>query len=276
MNPSAHKDAASRAEQAAELLRECTLCHRKCRVNRLDGQKGYCRLEATSRCFREMIHNGEESELIPSHQVYFAGCNLRCEFCSVAEWNEQPEAAEPVKYEQLQRTIKLRRKRGAKTLNLLGGEPTVSLPGVLRLLSRLDADTRVVLNSNMFYSDQTDDLLTGLVDVYLADFKCGNSDCAADLLDAGEYVPVVKNNILRAAAKADLIVRHTILPGHGKCCVEPLLRWLADKLPQAKVSLRTDYIPPAEAQFAPAGYPQPGDMTEAEELARRFNLNLIK
>jgi len=47
-------------------------------------------LDDKARCFREMLHPAEEAELSPSHQVYFSGCNLRCGYCTVPEWNAQP------------------------------------------------------------------------------------------------------------------------------------------------------------------------------------------
>jgi uncharacterized Fe-S radical SAM superfamily protein PflX len=44
--------------------------------------------------------------------------------------------------------IEHRRGQGARNVNLLGGEPTVSLPGILSLLPRVPLSTPVVLNSN--------------------------------------------------------------------------------------------------------------------------------
>jgi putative pyruvate formate lyase activating enzyme len=81
--------------------------------------------------------------------------------------------------EELVRAVERRRQQGARNVNLLGGEPTASLPGVLALLARVRSTTQVVLNSNMYYNDCVDDLLRGLIDVCLADLKCGNPRCAA-------------------------------------------------------------------------------------------------
>jgi putative pyruvate formate lyase activating enzyme len=223
-----------------------------------------------------MLHRAEETELSPSHQVYFAGCNLRCGFCTVPEWNEQPLAVAELDADWLIGRIEHRRSQGARNLNLLGGEPTVSLPGILSLLARAQPATPIVLNSNMYYNEDLDGLLDAFVGVYLADLKCGNSRCAEALLDARDYVDVARRNILTASGRSNLIVRHLILPGHTDCCLRPTLRWLAKEIPQVKLSLRTNYVPPAEAVSAPGDYLAPQDRITATNEARDLGLRLIE
>ena len=276
MNNKAHKQAFIRAELAKKSLANCKLCPRQCGVDRTAGQKGYCGLDDTVRCFREVMHYGEESELVPSHQVYFTGCNLRCEYCAVAEWNQQPLAAKEMDFNEMVKTIALRQRQGAKTLNLLGGEPAVNLAGILELLGRLKPEIKVVWNSNMFYNDIVDELITGLIDVYLADIKCGNNSCAEKLLGVSGYLEVVRKNILKAAGKADIIVRYLILPGHSQCCLKPILKWLTAEIPDVKLSLRDYYVPPIPAGSAPAEYLKQEDMQAAVNLAESMGLKLIK
>lgn len=276
MDACAHKEAGERAEKARESLRCCKLCPRLCGVDRTGGEKGYCGLDDSVRCFREMLYWGEEEELRPSHQVYFAGCSLRCGFCTVGEWNKQPEAAEELDGAEMSKKIAERRKEGARTLNLLGGEPTVSLHGVLELLGRVEPTIRVVLNSNMYYNDIVERLLRGFADVYLADLKCGNAECAGRLLGAADYTEVAKRNILESRRDGELIVRHLVLPGHGECCLRPILSWVADELPEVKLSLRGDYVPPAESDSAPAEYLRRQELDSAMDLAKEMGLNLIE
>jgi len=276
MDPAIHNRAGSRAEIAERSLRCCRLCPRNCGVDRTAGVKGYCQLDASVRCFREVLHWGEEKALNPSHQIYFAGCNLRCEFCTVAEWNEQPEAAKLMDVEQLAAVIARRKKEGARTVNLLGGEPAVSVHGILKLLARLDASTVVVWNSNMYYNTIVDELTAGLIDICLADFKCGNADCASRLLGSADYVEVAKSNILRAVNHSDVIIRHLVMPGHTDCCLEPILNWVAEKLPNVKLSLRGNYVPPVEATMAPSRYLQTDELKRAEHLAAEKGLTLVQ
>ena len=263
-------------EAATRHLRHCRLCPRNCGVDRTAGERGYCGLDDKTRCFREMLHPAEEAELTPSHQVYFTGCNLRCGYCTVAEWNESPEEAKEIDVEKLAAVIAKRKKEGAKTLNLLGGEPAVSVYGILKLLSRLDASTLVVWNSNMYYNSIVDELMAGLIGIYLADLKCGNADCAGRLLGSSDYVEVAKGNILRAVGHSDVIVRHLILPGHTDCCLEPILEWLSAKAPDVKLSLRGNYVPPVEAINAPKGYLRPDELKRAGQMAAKMGVTLVK
>ncbi|MGD0552801.1 MAG: radical SAM protein [Sedimentisphaerales bacterium] len=276
MNPVVHKQACSRAKLAKEAMRNCRLCPRNCGVDRTAGQKGYCKLDDSVRFYREVLYSGEEADLNPSHHIYFAGCNLRCEFCTVAEWNERPDAADVADMDNLKKVINQRARQGARTLNLLGGEPAVNVYGILKLFSCLAAETKVVWNSNMYYNGIVDELMAGLVDVYLADFKVGEKRCAESILGAADYLEVVKKNIIKAGTHGRVIVRHVILPGHTECCLKPILRWLAETLPAVEVSLRGNYFPPANAGASPAGYLSGDEFQKARQFAAQYRLNLVK
>jgi putative pyruvate formate lyase activating enzyme len=223
-----------------------------------------------------MLHPSEEAELSPSHQIYLAGCNLRCEFCTVAEWNEHPLAVAELDLDWIAVRMEYQRQQGARNVNLLGGEPTVSLPGILRLVGRIPRGTKVVLNSNMYYNAFVDTLLRGFVDVFLADLKCGNSRCAEALLEASDYVEVARRNIYMACEHSSLIIRHLLLPGHAECCLKPTLQWVAAEIPDAKVSLRMNYVPPTEVVSAPADYLTRAEMSAAVDYARGLGLKLIR
>jgi putative pyruvate formate lyase activating enzyme len=71
-------------------------------------------------------------------------------------------------------------------------------------------------------------------------------------------------------------VRHLVLPGHNECCLKPILHWLAEKMPQTKLSLRSDYVPPAEAIAAPKKYLQEDELQKVEDLAGKIGLNLVR
>jgi putative pyruvate formate lyase activating enzyme len=276
MERAAHKQVFSRIELARKALRDCRLCPRNCGVDRMASKTGFCGLTDSVRCYREVLYSGEEADLNPSHHIYFAGCNLRCEFCTVAEWNEQPDAADATDIENLKKLINRRIKQGAKTLNLLGGEPAVNIYGILKMLSRLGPETVVVWNSNMYYNDIVDELIAGLADVYLADLKVGNERCAGAILGAADYPDVAKGNIVKASRRSRVIVRHLILPGHRECCLKPVLKWLAEELPAVEVSLRGDYFPSADAAASPAGYLSRDEFQNAIRFAAQLQLNLVK
>ena len=276
MGISAPVEIAERVERARDALRACRLCPRACGIDRTAGETGFCGLTQTARCFREVLHYGEEAMITPTHQIFLAGCNLRCEFCAVGEWNTSPDAAPKLDIAQMRECILQRRRQGARTLNLLGGEPTVSLFGVLQLLDGITEDVTVLWNSNMYFSEIAAQLLEGVVDIYLADLKCGSATCAKRLLGADDYLETVQENLRFARATADLIVRHLVLPGHRECCLMPTLGWIKKNMPEVKLSLRRDYLPPAQADHAPLGLLCEQEYAQALETAEALGLNVIE
>jgi putative pyruvate formate lyase activating enzyme len=275
MNLTAQKDAENRAKRAEKLMEACRLCPRACGVNRLNGERGFCGLTGRVHCYREVLNFREEQELIPSHQIHLAGCNLRCEYCMVMEWNEQPTAAKVLDEDQLTAAIDRRLAQGARTLNILGGEPSVSIHGILRLLARTNPNVRLVWNSNMYFQPIVDEFLDGLVDLYLADFKCGCGECAEKILGSSDYVSVVQASLKRVIDKADVIVRHILLPGHRDCCFKPMLAWIVREIPGVKVSIKGDYIPPPAPCHAPVQYVSEEEYRFALKLAKEMGVNLI-
>ena len=184
--------------------------------------------------------------------------------------------SQKIDYDDIVNRISHHFNQGAKTLNLLGGEPAVNLHGILELLSRIDSGIKIVWNSNMYYNDTVDDLINGIVDIYLADFKCGNKDCAKKLLGTENYIEIIKQNILNAIEHSDVIIRHILIPGHEKCCLEPMLKWIKTEIPDVKISLWDNYLPPIESISAPKEYLKPQEFQNATELAQNMGLKLVK
>ncbi len=276
MDIALNKDISERIKLAKTAITNCNLCPRNCGVNRTTGEKGFCQLDETVRYFREVLYFDEEKELVPSYQIFFSGCNLRCEYCAVSQWNEQPAISQKIDYDEMANRISLNFNQGAKTLNLLGGEPAINLHGILELLSRIDSGIKIVWNSNMYYNYIVDDLINGIVDICLADFKCGSKDCAKKMLGEENYIKIIKQNILRASEHSDVIIRHILIPGHEKCCLEPIMKWIKAEIPDVKLSLWDNYLPPIDSVSAPKEYLKPQEFQNATEMAKNMGLNLIK
>jgi len=160
---------------------------------------------------------------------------------------------------------------------LLGGEPTIHLPVALEIIAALPAEARAVWKTNAHASIESLDLLEGMVDVWLADYKFGNDNCAWMLAKARRYTEIVQHNLRWADHHSDLIVRHLLMPGHVECCWRPGAQWLASELPGVKVSLRSAFWPMA----TPSSHPElRRTVTSAEnrralELATDLRLNLV-
>jgi putative pyruvate formate lyase activating enzyme len=276
-------DIDERIARAREAYRACNLCERLCGADRFAPQSersNYCGLGAGARVFNELLHFGEELELIPSHAVYLTGCNFRCVFCMTGD-HIVPEGLEkgvPLEPASFARLVARRRAEGATNVNFLGGEPSVNLLAVLEALRACPADTRVVWNSNMYFSEAQAALLEGVVDVYLADWKYGNDACALKYSAAPRYLEVVRRNLRFAAATARTIVRYLVMPGHNACCFEPIARAMRDELPGVPLSITDPYVPLFRAPRVP-GMDRPSTREEALEaraIAARHGLALAE
>jgi putative pyruvate formate lyase activating enzyme len=237
-----------RLAEAARHYRHCLLCEHRCRADRMAGEIGPCKAGAVPRLFRHRIEYSEESQLVPSHLFYLSGCDLRCVFC-IAELNAfDPSRGRELTSEYFNEAVTWGIERGARNIQWVGGEPTIHLPAILEVMAHCPNLPPVVWKSDFHFSPEALDLLTGVVDVFVADFKFGNAHCAEQLGGGEDYVPVVQRNLLEAVGRGRLIVRHLLLPGHTECCFEPIARWLKENLPEAEFSLRLGYLPSWRAE----------------------------
>ena len=228
---------------ADRILESCTLCEVKCRVNRREGV-GYCRVRE-SLVASDFLHYGEEPELVPSYTVFFSGCNFRCVFCQNWDISQYRVGVEHVP-EFMALKIEEAFKRGARNVNFVGGEPTPNLPFILETLRHVDVPIPVVWNSNMYMSEEAMRLLDGVVDVYLADFKWGNDECALKYSKIPRYWEVVTRNLLLARKHygAEFLIRHLVVPGHLECCTRPVLEWIAGNLGRdVRINVMFQYRP---------------------------------
>lgn len=232
-----------RAHTARAMLRHCQLCELRCGIDRTAGQKGPCQLDDQTWCFKRHVSFAEELELLPSYMVYLGGCNFRCRFCVQGPTCFAPRVGTRVEADQAARDFERLVGKGAKTINLLGGEPSLHLHTILEIAAHAAEPLPLVLNSNMYMTPEVIDLLDGVVTLYLADFKFGSDACARSIANVDRYVEVVTRNLLHAHAQAPMLVRHLVMPGHVECCLLPVAEWLATHLPEVPFTLSTGYVP---------------------------------
>ena len=259
------------------MLADCRFCAHDCGVNRLAGETGLCHAGAGTRFFCAQTEVSDELELIPTFAVALSGCDLRCDFCitGATSWNARAGAGFDAPTMAARARIALQ--DGARTVMVLGGEPTIHLPAALELVSWLPETAKLVWKTNAHGSDQARKLLDGMFDVWLADFKFGNDACARRLAKTPDYVRVVEDNLRWANEHSELIVRHLLMPGHVDCCWRPVAEWLAANLPGVKVNLRSGFWPAWHAVRHPElrGTVSAPENDRAVALAREFDLNLI-
>jgi putative pyruvate formate lyase activating enzyme len=235
--------ARERARLAHAALADCRLCAHDCGVNRLAGETGLCHAGAEARFFSAQVEVSDELELMPTFSVALSGCDLRCDFCITGKESWNARAGLGFAAVHMAERAKLALQSGARTIMVLGGEPTIHLPSALEFVSLLPASAKLIWKTNAHGTAQARELLDGIFDVWLADFKFGNNACAQRLAKVPDYVRVVQENLFWADAHSELIVRHLLMPGHVECCWRPVAEWLAANLPGGKVNLRAGFWP---------------------------------
>lgn len=268
------------AQAAQGHLADCHLCPHHCGPRRATAQ-GVCRVGERAFIASEMLHMGEEEPLRPAHAIFFSGCTATCSFCTAAKFAFRPTYGITVSPAQLAARMVRRQDEGARSICFIGGDPAPHIPFILESLAALGADKRVpaVLNSNFYLTDEALDLLDGAIDLYLPDFKfgpaAGPESCGERIGGMPDYWAVVTGSIERVhRAKAPLIVRHLLMPGHFECCTVPVLHWLAER-PDIRVSLLTQYLAPAHARGELAHSLGQSEIDQAVTLARHLALDLI-
>ena len=153
-----------------DALSSCTLCPRRCRVDRTRGH-GYCGAGARARIALVSLHPWEEPCLTGGADgkgagtVFFSYCNLRCCYCQNHEISHGGKGEE-VTEERLAEIFLEQQARGAATLDLV--TPTHYVPQILaalRIARARGLTLPVVYNSSAYETEETIAMLAGEVAV---------------------------------------------------------------------------------------------------------------
>lgn len=262
---------------AEEVFKNCYFCEMRCYVNRITN-KGFCGV-INPKIASEFIHTGEEAPLVPSHTIFFTGCNFGCIYCQNFDISQFPEAGIEISEENLAKIIDRRRQEGSRNVNFVGGDPTPNLAYILKTMQLCGENVPVIWNSNFYMSEDTMNLLDGFVDLFLSDFKYGSSQCAKKLSKVPDYWEVVTRNHQMAKNSGDMIIRHLVLPNHVECCSKPILKWISENLgKETIVNIMGQYRPVYRAQECEeiTRYPSRQELEEAVNYAKKLGfINLI-
>lgn len=211
------------------LLTCCTLCPRECKVNRLEGQMGFCKAGCDVRIARAALHHWEEpclSGTRGSGTIFFSNCTLKCVFCQNHEISTIGKG-KTISIERLSKIYLELQAQGAHNINLV--TPThyvVQIIEALDLARKKGLTLPVVYNSSGYEKVETLKMLEGYVDIYLPDFKyfkdrygekyskvTGYSEYAKKAIE--EMVRQVGNSVFdeEGILQKGVIIRHLMLPG---------------------------------------------------------------
>lgn len=231
----------------------CTLCPRKCGVNRTKGELGFCKMPAKPILGKAMLHFGEEPVISGKNgagTVFFSGCTLQCKFCQNFDISSGGFGKSTEKLRSIFETLV---NSGAECLDLV--TPTQFLPDIVQALTP-KLPIPVVYNCGGFERVETIRKLEGLVDVYMPDLKYADDTLAKQFSNASYYFETACNAILEmyrqtgpyvienGRMKRGVLIRHLVLPN----CLENSLRvieWVAETFPKNSVlfSLMSQYVP---------------------------------
>lgn len=229
------KQLATRCRKSWKLLEHCRLCPRKCGINRIEGEVGFCGIRKEALIYSHGPHFGEEFPLVGkkgSGVIFFCGCNLGCVFCqnhgiSRIDIHRETEA-EAVDADGLAGIMLDLQTKECANINLV--TPSHLIPQILAgLLIAFEhgLDIPIVYNSGGYDSVESLSLLDGIVDIYMPDCKFISTDYSRQYLGAVDYPKVMYRAVTEmhrqvgdlvidkknGLAKSGLLVRHLIMPG---------------------------------------------------------------
>nr|MCK4929652.1 radical SAM protein [Nanoarchaeota archaeon] len=251
---------------AHKILENCELCEHKCKVNRSKDKAGVCTVGDKLNVSSYFVHLGEEYFIVPSFTIFFMNCTFKCQFCQNWTISQGFEIGHTFTEEELASIIDTH--SHCRNMNFVGGEPTPYLPFILKTLKFVKSNLPVVWNSNFYMSEKSMELLKGMIDIYLSDFKYGNDKCAKRLSKIDNYMEVVKRNHLLAFKDSELVIRQLVLPNHFECCTEPILEFIAKNFKdKVIVNIMDQYRPEYKAK----DYPEINRGLQKKEIEKAMN-----
>jgi putative pyruvate formate lyase activating enzyme len=243
-----------------DMMKRCALCPRECRIDRVAGNEGFCRASGRLEIASYHPHFGEERPLVGrggSGTVFFTNCGLRCVFC--INWGISQEGrGSPRSIDDLADMMLALQRRGCHNINVV--TPTHYAAHIVRALDTAASGglvLPVVYNTCGWERLDILQMLDGVVDIYLPDFKYWDGAMAVKYSSAAaSYPDITKQALLEmhrqvgvavpdedGIVRRGLMIRHLVMPNNigGSCDV---VRWIAGNLPKdTYVNIMSQYTP---------------------------------
>ncbi len=248
-----------RENALARLMRDCTLCPRQCHIDRLSEERGFCGLGSSVILNQGLPHYGEEPPISGSRgagAIFFSSCNLGCIYCQNYQISHRADGT-VVGSRELSDLMLSLQKRGCHNIDAVTATPHIA--GFTEALA--DACGKglsipIVYNSSGYEHPDVIELLDGMVDLYLPDFKYGNDNDARLFSRVGDYTSfavaalreMVRQvgdslDVVGGIAKRGIIIRHLVLPGGVENSLQ-VLRLIKKNISTAvSLSIMSQYTP---------------------------------
>jgi len=283
-----------RTADAYRMLCVCSVCPRKCSVDRTVGQEGFCRAGGLPEISSYGPHFGEERPLVGTHgsgTIFMTHCNLGCIFCQNYEISRLGQG-QTITFNELSRIMVELQRRGCHNINFVS--PSHFVPQILEALPKaieMGLSVPLLYNTGGYDAVETLKLLDGVFDIYMPDFKYAESDVARQYSQAPDYPEVVRMALKEmhrqvgdlemdedGIALRGLLVRHLVLP-EGLAGTREAMHFLATEISNnTYVNIMDQYFPCGD--IIPAGSPLARRITrkefmEAIQIARNEGLSRI-
>jgi len=284
-------DLKKRVQALEDILKDCRLCPRKCRANRLGGEVGYCKADSALNVSSAFPHFGEESPLVGyygSGTIFLTHCNLRCIFCQNYDISHLGRGERISSSDMAGMMIRLQ-ELGCHNINFV--TPTHYVPQIVASLPEaVEHGLRIplVYNCSGYESLEVIQLLEGLVDIYMPDAKFMDEKYSKEYCNAPDYPGVLKKVLKEmhrqvgnlktdshGIAEKGLLIRHLVMPG-GVASSEAVLRFIAEEISvHTYVNIMDQYRPEYHAcEYVPINRRiTHKEYLEVTQLAKHFQLH---
>jgi len=279
------------AEKEFLSLGSCAICPRKCRLNRLKNEKGFCKTGLLAPVYSFMAHHGEEppiSGTAGSGTIFFSNCNMSCVYCQNYEFSQKGQGRE-VDFEQLALFMLELQKMGCHNINLVS--PTHIMPQILKSLViavKKGLSLPLVYNTGGFELAEIIKSLAGIIDIYLADMRYADSETAIKYSSSPDYPEYNRQAVLemhrqvgvpklngKGLIERGLIIRHLVLPNNISG-TEKIMQFIAEEISvDTYISLMSQYLPYYRAgEFKDISRRlKEEEYAEAKEIMARYGLS---
>ncbi|MBS7623335.1 radical SAM protein [Candidatus Bathyarchaeota archaeon] len=253
-----HGELKEKVERLHCILESCELCPRKCGVNRLKGEKGYCRSGKDLIVSSFNPHFGEEEPLVGtggSGTIFLTNCNLLCVYCQNYEISHLGYGRPASEEKMADYMIHLQRK-GCHNINFV--TPTHFTPQLTRSIEIAipkGLHLPIVWNCGGYENVETIRLLEGIVDIYMPDIKYGSAESARKYSNAPDYFECCREAVKEmhrqvgdlvvedGIAMRGLLIRHLVLPNDVAGSRE-VLKFIAEEISKnTYVNIMDQYRP---------------------------------
>lgn len=249
------------------MLKKCEICPRKCKVNRTNGEKGFCNLDdrikvalVSSHPYEEPCISGAGQNTRLSGTIFFSNCNLKCIYCQNYEISQRGKGKE-ITINRLADIFIEQQNKKVNNINLV--TPTMYVYQIIeaiKIAKNKGLIIPIIYNSNGYENVETIKLLEGYIDVYLPDLKYYSDEIAIKYSAAPNYFekaskaikemhkqvgnPIFNNE---GIIQKGIIIRHLILPNYTQN-TKRILKWIKENIEDAYISIMAQYFPTNKAK----------------------------